>query len=168
MLVNTIRNFHLTTEVQTPNPDQLSQLMRQTNNSYEYNSISGFYATIQLSSGDRYWIEPMAPKSPNADLDDHVVYHSDDVVPLGGHCGGARLVDEVDSFSTDGASPAGLTVEVCEIGVDADFQYFQDYGSVAATEDRKAAKVMIPPYEREIYVITMIKKKIIDKCAGDE
>ena len=38
---------------------------------------------------------------------------------------------------------------------------------VAATEDRKAAKVMIPPYEREIYVITMIKKKIIDKCAEE-
>jgi hypothetical protein len=38
---------------------------------------------------------------------------------------------------------------------------------VAATEDRKAAKVMIPPYEREIYVITMIKKKIIDKCAAE-
>ena len=37
---------------------------------------------------------------------------------------------------------------------------------VAATEDRKAARVMIPPYEREIYVITMIKKKIIDKCAA--
>ena len=37
---------------------------------------------------------------------------------------------------------------------------------VAATENNKAARVMIPPYEREIYVITMIKKKIIDKCAG--
>ena len=36
---------------------------------------------------------------------------------------------------------------------------------VAASENNKAAKVMIPPYEREIYVITMIKKKIIDKCA---
>ena len=36
---------------------------------------------------------------------------------------------------------------------------------VAATENNKAARVMIPPYEREIYVITMIKK-IIDKCAG--
>ena len=45
----TIRNLHLTAEVQTPVPDQLSQLMRQTNSSYEYNSISGFYATIQNS-----------------------------------------------------------------------------------------------------------------------
>jgi hypothetical protein len=43
----TIRNLHLTIEVQTPVPDQLSQLMWQTNSSYEYNSISGFYATIQ-------------------------------------------------------------------------------------------------------------------------
>lgn len=45
----TIRNLHLTAEVQSPAPDQLSQLMRQTNNSFEYNSISGFYATIQNS-----------------------------------------------------------------------------------------------------------------------
>jgi hypothetical protein len=44
-----IRNLHLTAEVSSPPPDQLSQLMRQKNNSYEYNSISGFYATIQNS-----------------------------------------------------------------------------------------------------------------------
>jgi hypothetical protein len=25
---------------------------------------------------------------------------------------------------------------------------------------------LIPPYEREIYVITMIKKKILEKCAA--
>ena len=35
---------------------------------------------------------------------------------------------------------------------------------VAATEQNQAASIMIPPYEREIYVITMIKKKIIEKC----
>lgn len=45
----TIRNLHLTAEVTSPAPDQLSQLMRQKNNSYDYNSISGFYATIQNS-----------------------------------------------------------------------------------------------------------------------
>ena len=44
-----IRNLHLTAEVQNPAPDQLSQLMRQANHSYDYNSISGFYATIQSS-----------------------------------------------------------------------------------------------------------------------
>ena len=96
----------------------------------------GFYAVVQLSSGDKYWIEPMAPKSANADLDDHVVYHQDDVIPLGGSCGGARLVDEIDAFTSDGADPAGLIVEVGDLGVDADFQYFQDYGSVAGTENR--------------------------------
>jgi hypothetical protein len=37
---------------------------------------------------------------------------------------------------------------------------------IAATEDQKAASKMIGPYEREIYVITMIKKKINDKCNG--
>jgi len=28
------------------------------------------------------------------------------------------------------------------------------------------AQVMIPPYEREIYVIAMIKKKILDHCSS--
>eukprot|EP00277_Geminigera_cryophila_P043212 CAMPEP_0173075768 /NCGR_PEP_ID=MMETSP1102-20130122/11899_1 /TAXON_ID=49646 /ORGANISM="Geminigera sp., Strain Caron Lab Isolate" /LENGTH=486 /DNA_ID=CAMNT_0013945271 /DNA_START=186 /DNA_END=1646 /DNA_ORIENTATION=+ len=34
----------------------------------------------------------------------------------------------------------------------------------AEKEGEAAAKVMIPPYEREIYVIAMIKKKILDHC----
>ena len=33
-------------------------------------------------------------------------------------------------------------------------------------EAENAAKIMIPPYEREIYVIVMIKKKVSVKCAG--
>jgi hypothetical protein len=37
---------------------------------------------------------------------------------------------------------------------------------IATTEQNKAARVMIPPYESEIYVITMIKKKILEKCAA--
>ena len=44
-----LSNLHLTAEVENPAPDQLSQLMRQANHSYEYNSISGFYATIKNS-----------------------------------------------------------------------------------------------------------------------
>jgi hypothetical protein len=35
---------------------------------------------------------------------------------------------------------------------------------IAATEDQKAASKMIGPYEREIYVITMIKIKIQQHC----
>ena len=35
----------------------------------------------------------------------------------------------------------------------------------AEKEAENAAKVMIPPYEREIYVIVMIKKKILDHCS---
>ena len=34
----------------------------------------------------------------------------------------------------------------------------------AEKQGEDAAKVMIPPYEREIFVIAMIKKKIIDHC----
>jgi len=36
--------------------------------------------------------------------------------------------------------------------------------ATAEKDGEAAAKVMIPPYEREIYVIAMIKKKILDHC----
>ena len=36
----------LTAEIQLPGPDQLSRLMEQNANSFEYNSISSYYAVI--------------------------------------------------------------------------------------------------------------------------
>jgi hypothetical protein len=44
-----LKNLHLTAEVQVPPPDQLSKLMNQTANSFEYNSISSYYAVINNS-----------------------------------------------------------------------------------------------------------------------
>ena len=35
---------------------------------------------------------------------------------------------------------------------------------VYQAEAENAAKIMIPPYEREIYVIAMIKKKVWNIC----
>lgn len=39
-------NLKITAEVQQPPPDQLATLMKQTANSFEYNSISSYYAVV--------------------------------------------------------------------------------------------------------------------------
>jgi len=45
-----IENPHLVMEVRDPNPDQLSQLMKQTSGSVSFQSISSYYDTIASSS----------------------------------------------------------------------------------------------------------------------
>eukprot|EP01047_Picozoa_sp_COSAG01_P027817 COSAG01_NODE_1849_length_9064_cov_212.400446_3_plen_410_part_00 len=45
----TLTNLSLTGEVSVPAPDQLSRLMNQSVNSFEYNSISSYYAVISNS-----------------------------------------------------------------------------------------------------------------------
>jgi len=41
----------LVAEVQTPSPDVLSQLMSQTTNTYQYNSITSFFNTVNSANG---------------------------------------------------------------------------------------------------------------------
>jgi hypothetical protein len=41
-----LSDLRITAEVQQPPPDQLATLMRQTANSFEYNSISSYYAVV--------------------------------------------------------------------------------------------------------------------------
>ena len=45
-----IENPHLVMEVRDPNPDQLSQLMKQTSGSISFQSISSYYDTLASSS----------------------------------------------------------------------------------------------------------------------
>ena len=44
-----LTNISLTAEIMRPAPDQLSRLMKQTSNSFEYNSISSHYASFNNS-----------------------------------------------------------------------------------------------------------------------
>jgi hypothetical protein len=37
---------------------------------------------------------------------------------------------------------------------------------IAATEQKQAVRVIVPPYEGQIYVINMVKKKILEKCTA--
>ena len=46
-----LSDVRLVAEVQTPSPDVLSQLMSQTTNTYDYNSITSFFNTVNSANG---------------------------------------------------------------------------------------------------------------------
>ncbi len=98
----------------------------------------GVYARIWINDIDQYWMEPIAGRVAGAQAGDHALYHNDDIISPEGACatvGDAKKIEATGGPASDG----GLCV--AELACDADFEYFQDYGSVAAVENRINAVV---------------------------
>ncbi|MBJ78046.1 MAG: hypothetical protein CMJ98_13680 [Planctomycetes bacterium] len=98
----------------------------------------GLYARISLSSGDDYWLQPIASKVRNAAPGDYVLYHNDDTIDVVRRCGSDLLKDQIPAPETTGGGttygPGNFWI--CEIGCDSDANYYNDYGSAAAVQAR--------------------------------
>ncbi len=100
----------------------------------------GLKLVILHGDGRRTILEPV-----EGDL--HAVYDAAEVLPMPGHACGNEAVAPADPHDAerapaDAGSPvAGGTLDVAELACDADFEYFQDYGSVAEVEARIATVI---------------------------
>lgn len=126
----------------------------------------GLYAWISMGDGQRYMVQPVVQVVPGADPDQHVIYHQDDMVasdelidfvlpnPQGGFDGGGKRQKQTVACGT------GLCQ--AELAVDADFEFYQYWGSsVAAVEDRINAVINMVNLQYELdvditHVITAI------------
>ena len=99
----------------------------------------GLYARISLSSGDDYWLQPIASKVRNAAPNDYVLYHNDDTLDVVRRCGSDLLPDNDPKPMTSGGGGTTYgpgTYWICEIGCDSDANYYNKYGSAAAVQAR--------------------------------
>jgi hypothetical protein len=125
----------------------------------------GLYALVEFLNG-RDWLEPLGERVPGAPAGAHVVYAADDVAGRGSLCAAVESGDVLDPPAPEelggvagGACATG--VYVAELACDADYEYFLDYGSVEAVEDRINAIVnaVNVQYERDVgirHVLTAI------------
>ena len=97
----------------------------------------GFRVLILLENGQRWWVEPLSGKLRNANRTDYAVYRGRDIISPEGFCG----VDDsyklpVDQI--DGVIPRGINREVllAEFVADTDYEFYQNYGSASAVENR--------------------------------
>ena len=131
----------------------------------------GFYAKIMLTSGDMYWVEPLMNKTNSAVYGQHAVYHQDDVLSTPGICASDRLapVNDPGTESTGGSDPAASSLlKVAELGCDADFQFFNMYGSVSGVENRinLVINTMNTQYEDEVDIRHDISVLIVRTTNG--
>ncbi|MCH8821871.1 MAG: hypothetical protein IH984_00030 [Planctomycetes bacterium] len=130
----------------------------------------GLIAKIQFSNGDQYWIEPLAGRVAGAAPGSHVLYNSDDILEHGGVCGNpdgpGNLANEahVDDDPLAGGNPDCIT----QLAVEADFPYFQRYGTIplVATQIESVINVMNTQYENDVDITHVISAMLIRTTAA--
>ncbi|MCA9311834.1 MAG: choice-of-anchor D domain-containing protein, partial [Phycisphaerales bacterium] len=94
-------------------------------------------ANVILPGGETVWVEPVGHRTARGTFSDHVVYRGDDVIPNGKPCGNDHGEhDDHEDISAPRGAGCQSTICVTELACDADFEYFQDWGSVTAVENR--------------------------------
>ena len=129
----------------------------------------GLYAKVMFTSGEMYWIEPLANRVPGARADQYAVYDQADVLPSYGVCG-TDTSDHIGFVETGGETlAAGGQLEITELGVDADFDFYQDHNSnVNHTTDRMELVIntMNTQYETEVGITHAISAAIVRTTSG--
>ena len=148
----------------------------------------GLAAKIVMRNGQVMFIEPIGTKLKDPEFAGrHILYRSDDTLPHAGKCGiegaplhrfeNVRIANQRSSRFrrpstppvSNGTTPGGGGIQVAELAVDADFEYFSDYGSVQATLDRMELIVNIVnnQYEDDVEISHVISGAIVRSSAND-
>ena len=100
----------------------------------------GLHATMRLLGGGTLWIEPLQHRVLGAQPTEHMVYRGDHVSSSKGVCAADLLPAIQWAPPPDGGFVpfGGGGPCLAQLACDADVEYFNDYGSVAAVESRTA------------------------------
>lgn len=147
----------------------------------------GLAGMIVLSNGTKYFIQPMpdtlTSESPfRRGRLQHFMYRAVHVQPVDVMCGNEHFEvlqrrnqqrERVRQFSPDAVQFVGLGtppgVAILELAVDADFEFFSEFGSTASTVDRMELilNMVNDQYENEVAITHVISGMVIRTTPDD-
>ncbi len=129
----------------------------------------GLYATVLFPDGRRYWIEPAASRQPGLPAGTHVVYQASDVLQGPWLCATDEGHHRAPVDDGGGATTRATTRYTAEVAVEADFEFFNRYGSTSLVNARIALiyNVVNVQYERDVDIQHAISSIIVDTAEPD-
>ena len=137
----------------------------------------GCCARIKFPGGEDCFVEPVARNLDNPAMAGvHVVYSKDDVIAEPGECGNVTKVieaeQEVEPNLATASAVAGLAtmdLQVCELSLDADFEFFSNFGSASATlaQMELIVNIVNDQYESEVGIRHTISEAVVRTTAND-
>ena len=132
----------------------------------------GLHARIRTDAGEDFWIQPIPAEFQTPGGAAHAFYAGIDVLDPEKNCGTDLLPLVAGSrpglSNGGGSAPKAQVISVAELGCDADFQYFQRYGTVQATVDRVESVInaMNLQYESEVELTHQITTTVVRTSSG--
>lgn len=131
---------------------------------------AGLYARIRVDGTD-WWIQPIAQAVPSARATQHAIYHTDWVLDVQGTCGTDSLANSVGNqdFGSHGTPNTYGSIEIAELACDMDWEYYQDYGSSLAVQNRinSVINAMNIQYEGQVDITHQIGTIIVRSSSND-
>ncbi len=131
----------------------------------------GLHGSFIRGDGERIWIQPLVSVTPNADLDEYVVYRQSDVLPNNGLCGTADAdADPIDEIGLeDGMGGQRVTIYTAQLACDADVEYYNRWGGVSGVQNRVNTIVnqVNVQYERDVQITHVITAIIVRTSEPD-
>ncbi len=128
----------------------------------------GLYGIVELPGNRRYGFEPLRARVSRARADQYAIYDANNVVPSGGVC--LQTADSNPPGGGGGGSALGLGgMQVAEMAIDCDFQFFQARGSNVATvinEVENIINTMNLQYENEVGITHVIIDIVVRTSAA--
>ena len=129
----------------------------------------GLYARIILPGDNEFWLEPIMGRVEGASPRQHVLYQANDVLESSHTCAAEALRPVQIPDATPGAF-SGTALNVAELGCDADFEYYQDYGSSTSNVQNRITSIintMNLQYESEVQITHQITTIIVRTSSND-
>ena len=132
----------------------------------------GLYVRIRLASGEEIWMEPVGAKIDGVASDVYALYRTDDIIPSGGLCAAedhmdvGRILQMQANYQTQN-SQRGIIICTAQLGVDTDYEYYQDWGSQTESRINQVINSVNVQYEDEVQLSHLITTIIVRSSSSD-
>jgi hypothetical protein len=131
----------------------------------------GFRLRLIEADGSQWFAEPLIDRLEGADINDYAVYRGEAIISPENIC----PIDEawraggMPSTDFDGTGGYRGTQLAAEMAVDADFEFFQQYGSVSGVENRVNAVInsVNSMYESQCFLTHEIQAIVVRSTSDD-
>ncbi len=132
----------------------------------------GLYARINLGNDEEIWIEPMGEKLDGVADDVYAIYYSHDIIASGGLCATDshwHVDDVLGMLANYEATTATRGTVICtaQLGVDTDYEYYQDWGSNTESRIESVINSLNVQYESEVNLTHEITTIIVRSSSSD-
>ncbi|MHC5002601.1 MAG: M12 family metallo-peptidase [Planctomycetota bacterium] len=138
----------------------------------------GVHALIETPEDGRHWLQPLAGAVEGAAPDQYVLYDDEDVIPSGGSCQMAdgapdhELAPAIAAATAPGgvAGTAGTCISVAQLAIEADYAYFQDYGTIGAVQSKIESVLNATnlQFERDVQITHEATALLVRTSAEDD